>query len=215
MLFYAGLLQNKAGDHEAAIATHRRALDLAEERDEPRATTRNAYALYLLAGQRGRNAEALAWAYESFAAAERSGERDRQAKAMEAIGLTLFDLGDLDGARLAQEQVRRLADPGDQAQQARQAQQEGVLYEAEDRLSLARDAFARSFALAEATGNERLQRDNHINLATVAISLGDNETARTHLATLELRASLQIPGRPFSAQRRHSSGGKACTRARL
>jgi tetratricopeptide (TPR) repeat protein len=185
VLFYAGLVQNKAGDREAAIATHRRALALAEERDEPRATTRNAYALYLQAGQRGRTAEALAWAYESFAAAQRSGERDRQTKAMEAIGLALFDLGDLDGARLAQEQVRSIADPGDRILQARLAQQEGVLYEAENRLSLARDAFDRSFELAEATGNERLQRDNHINLATVAISLGDNQAAREHLTTLE------------------------------
>ena len=85
VLFYAGLVQSKAGDREAAIATHRRALALAEERDEPRATTRNAYALYLMAGQRGRTAEALAWASESFAAAERSGERDRQVKAVSAL----------------------------------------------------------------------------------------------------------------------------------
>jgi tetratricopeptide (TPR) repeat protein len=185
VLFYAALVQNKAGDREGSIATHRRALAMAEERDEPRAVTRNAFALYLRADERGKYAESLPMAYHSFAAAERSGERDRQLKAMEAIGLALFSLGDLDGARMAQDQVRNLAVPDDLVQQARLAQQEGVLYEAENRMSLAHAAFARSFELARAAGHERLQRDNHVNLAAVAISLGDHAEAREHLAALE------------------------------
>lgn len=186
VLFYVGLVQNDAGERDATIATHWRALDLARARDEPRAEARNAFALYWHASARGEYADALARAHEAFIAAQRSGEREWQFKAMEGLGLVLFHLGDLDGARFVQEQLRRIPDAGNEELQARLAQQEGVLYEANGRLELARDAFARSLEKAERAGVIRLQCSNRLNLAAVSIELNKREEARRHLAALEL-----------------------------
>lgn len=187
ILSYVGRLQRKAGEAEAARATHARALELAQRLDEPRGIARNAYRLALAAWRDDEYATALAHAYEALAASQRAGERDQECDALDAIGIALFDLGDLAGARLAQDRLRELAGAGsaagggDLARLARVAHQDGMLYEAEDRMALARDAFTRSLELARTTGHVRLQRDNLINLASVAISLGDAAAARQHL----------------------------------
>jgi hypothetical protein len=200
ILSYVGRLQKKTDGREAARATHARALALARQLDEPRGIARNAFRLALDAWQDDEYTTALAHAYEALAASQRAGERDQECDALDAIGIALFDLGDLSGARLAQERLRALAGAGpggagdgsgagggagagagDRPRLARVAHQEGMLYEAEDRMALARDAFARSLDLARAAGNVRLQRDNLINLASVGISLGDAAAARQHL----------------------------------
>jgi tetratricopeptide (TPR) repeat protein len=185
ILSYLGRVQKKAGEHEAAHATHVQALDLAHRLDEPRGIARNAYRLALDAWNDDEYAQALALGYEALAAGERSGERDQQCDALGAIGVTLFDLGDLAGARLAQEHLRGLARPDDPARLARMTQQEGLVYEAEDRMALARDAFGRALDHARAASHARLQRDNLINLASVAISLGDAAAARAHLDAIQ------------------------------
>ena len=186
VLYYLGKLQRDAGD-PAAQATHRHALDIAHRRGDLHGVARNAFMLHVHAWHQGAYATALSHAYESFAAARRAGNRTGQSLAMEAIALVLFNLGDVEGTRRALTHVRRIADPGDKPLQSRILQAEALVYEAEQRLAMAYDAYARALAMAEAAGSERLQRHNLLNLASVSIDRGDSAAARRHLDALHAR----------------------------
>jgi tetratricopeptide (TPR) repeat protein len=183
VLHYLGRLQRDAGA-AAAVATHQRAVDIAHRHHDLHGVMRNAFSLYDHAWRRGEYAAALPRAYESFAAARSIGDRAGESRAVEAIALVLFDLGDLEGTRRALAHLRRIGDPGDQALQSRILQEQGAVYEAEERLALARDAYTRALALAEAAGSKPLRRDNLLNLASVSIDLGDSAAARQHLAAI-------------------------------
>jgi tetratricopeptide (TPR) repeat protein len=183
VLYYLGRWQRDIGD-DAALATHERALDIARRHDDLDGVARNALGLNILAWRRGDYAAALPPAYESFAAARRAGDRAGQSRAMEAIAVVLFGLGDLEGTRRALAQLLRIGDPGDLALQSRTVQKQAMVYEAEERLSMARDAFAQALSLAGTAGDEKLQRHNLLNLVAVNLALGDSAAAQRHLDTL-------------------------------
>jgi tetratricopeptide (TPR) repeat protein len=158
-----------------------RAVALHRERGDLRALARSQYALFFSAWAGSDYLQAFAAARDSYDSALAGGDPALAGQALEGLFTSLYDIGDLDGARAVLARLEPLATGPDRAAAMRYWTNAAVLRMAEGRWHLAGAAL--DTAVRSLTGKEtpRSLRTIHVNLAEVHLELGDLARARQDL----------------------------------
>ena len=191
----AAAVHQQRGEVEEAERAYRRDLELSRAAGDHRRAADNLYRLFYLTFGRTTHREAYLLASESLQEATKAQNRDLQALAAQALFTSLFEVGELQGARSSLEAARELIDAEDRDAQASFQNNLGAVLVAEGRLALARRSFEQARELAAGSTPEFL-RAVHLNLAEVDLLLGDVEGAARRLS--EYSKHLE-PGRPAPA----------------
>ncbi len=178
----AGDMELWRGNRKRAKADYERALKLAPSSEGRRSTAAAAYGLFYLAWEEIDYRRALRFAITSFRAAEEARDGDLQLQAAVAIYTVLVELGDLTGARRAQERALELCGGRQEAGLAHLLLNEGTLRLEEGRMALSREASMRALAIAGKRKNARFYRFAHLDIVEASLALGDLTTAEQHLA---------------------------------
>lgn len=176
----AGAVHQQRGEIEEAERAYRRDLELSRAAGDHRRVADNLYRLFYLSWGSASYRETYLLASESVQEAARSQDPKIQAGAAQALFTSLYEIGDLEGARQALETARELIDREDRAARANLLNNLGAVLAAEGRLLLARRRFEQALELGDGLTKEQL-RGLHLNLAEVHLDLGDVEGAARHL----------------------------------
>lgn len=191
----AAAVHQQRGEVEEAERAYRRDLELSRAAGDHRRAADNLYRLFYLTFGRTTHREAYLLASESLQEATKAQNRDLQALAAQALFTSLFEVGDLQGARSSLEAARELIDAEDRDAQASFQNNLGAVLVAEGRLALARRSFEQALELAAGSTPEFL-RAVHLNLTEVDLLLGDVEGAARRLSDYSQHLE---PGRPAPA----------------
>ena len=176
----AAAVHQQRGEVEEAERAYRRDLALSRAAGDARRVADNLYRLFYLTWGRASHRETFLLASEALQEATKAQNRELQAVAAQALYTSLYEVGDLQGARKALETARELIDGEDRAAQASLLSNLGTVLAAEDRPALARRHFEQALELGDSLTKELL-RGVHLNLSEVHLDLGDIERAAHHL----------------------------------
>lgn len=189
-------IHRQRGEPVPALAAGRRELALRRRSGEHARASGVAYELFYDAWAAADYAAALGFARESLVDAERSAERAVEARALQALVMVLYEIGDLERARRALAEAARRVAPEDRADRARLLVYGGLVELNRGRPALARDAFERALALA-AESDEPVARvflrSTHLNLVKTHLELGALDHAEEHLTAAEANAEPGVP----------------------
>lgn len=170
------------GDTQQGLALAREAVERAQ--GQPPAVRASAWVeLMHLLGRAGRNDEVLPVADAALAAAREAGDMAQEAVALNQLGMTTFDLGDLEAAighyEAALRLHRALARPDNEGGTLANL---GFAHFALGESDAARDLLERAAALCQQVGQLQNLGIVEINLGIVAINLGDADGAEAWAA---------------------------------
>ncbi|MEA2560293.1 MAG: hypothetical protein QOH06_1797 [Acidobacteriota bacterium] len=189
----AAAVHQQRGEIEEAERAYRRDLALSRSAGDHRRVADNLYRLFYLTWGRASHRETFLLASEALQEATKAQNRELQALAAQALYTSLYEVGDLQGARKALETARELIGEEDRAAQASLLSNLGTVLFAEGRLALARRNFERALELGS---TPEFLRGVHLNLTEVHLVLGDLQGAAHHLQ----QASIDLePGQPVPA----------------
>jgi tetratricopeptide (TPR) repeat protein len=203
VLALAARTHSAAKRDELSRASYERCVTTARASGDDSSLADCLFALFHAAWHASKYGEAMRLAEEAVGAAKRDGDRDLQRVVASAMYSSLYSIGDLDAAEAALDMYAANVRPDDRKELAHLAYNRGALYVDRKQYALARDALAEALALATPdsrtprtaaglNGDEpgrssrpaferRFFRSAHINLAIVALELGDLATAENEL----------------------------------
>jgi tetratricopeptide (TPR) repeat protein len=187
----AGLLRLAAriywqrGKPDLAAAASRRELFLHREAGDHARAADSAYSLFYFAWGKDSYGEALDFARQSFEEAEKAADRKLEARALQALQMAVYEVGDLDRARGLLEAAAALVGPEERSDRARLQVYEGLLRLNTGRAALARDAFEQGLRWAAGSEDRAFFRSTHLNLVKTNLTLGDVERAARHLESAQ------------------------------
>lgn len=189
-------IRRQRGEPALALVAGRRELELRRRNGEHARASGASYELFYDAWAAADYGAALGFARDSLVDAERSADRAVEARALQALVMVLYEIGDLERARRVLAEAARRVAPEERADRARLLVYEGLVQLNSGRAALARDAFDRALALA-AESDEPVARvflrSTHLNLVKAHLELGVLERAEAHLAAAEANAEPGIP----------------------
>jgi len=199
----AAAVHQQRGEIEEAERAYRRDLALSRSAGDHRRVADNLYRLFYLTSGRASHRENFLLASEALQEATKAQNRELQALAAHALFASLFEVGDLQGARKALEAARELIDEEDRNAQASLFNNLGAVLFAEGRPALARRNFERALELGAGSTPELL-RAIHLNLTEVHLVLGDVEGAARRLSqySKHLEPGLPVPASFYSYRAR-------------
>lgn len=167
------------GELAQAERAFRRDLALARAAGDAKGMARPLYGLFYLAWSGSRYREGLRHVTESFAQAEKAGDRETQARAAEGLFTVLYEVGDREGARRALEMAASLTEQQGPAERARFLVNEGLLLKAEGRPALG--ALRIEQALEAGSDDARTLRSAHLDLVEAYLDAGRVDEAERHM----------------------------------
>ncbi|MFP5288292.1 MAG: CHAT domain-containing protein, partial [Thermoanaerobaculia bacterium] len=190
----AAAVHQQRGEVEEAERAYRRDLAVSRAAGDSRRAADNLYRLFYLTWGRASHRETFLLASEALQEATKAQNRELQALAAHALFASLFEVGDLPGARNALETARELIGADDRAAQASFLNNLGTVLFAEGRLALARSRFEQALE-QEAGLTKEFLRGVHLNLTEVHLALGDAGRAAHHvgLAWKHLEPGQPVP----------------------
>ncbi|MFL6198645.1 MAG: CHAT domain-containing protein [Thermoanaerobaculia bacterium] len=191
----AAAVHQQRGEIDEAERGYRRDLALSRAAGDHRRVADNLYRLFYLTWGRASYRETYLLASEALQEATQAQNRDLQALAAQALFTSLFEVGDLQGARKTLEAARELIDEKDRSAQASFLNSLGAVLVAEGRLALARRSFEQALDLGAGSTPELL-RAVHLNLTEVHLLLGDVQGAAHRLSQYSKHLE---PGQPVPA----------------
>jgi hypothetical protein len=175
-----GLVDQKRGDAEAAERAYRRDLAVCRAAGDHGRAADVLYRLFLLSWRRSSYRQTFLIASEAVQEATRAGDREREARADQALYTSLFEVGDLAGARQALEMADGLIPERERGERARFLNNRGTVLAAERRLGLARHDFEQALSLG-AGDDAELSRAVLQDLTEASLESGDAERAALYL----------------------------------
>ncbi|HEY2294046.1 MAG TPA: CHAT domain-containing protein [Thermoanaerobaculia bacterium] len=175
-----GLVDQRRGEAGAAERAYRRDLAICRAAGDHGRAADALYRLFNLSWHRSSYRETFLIASEAVQEASRAGDRAREARAAEALYTSLFEVGDLAGARQALERADGLIPEQERGERARFLNNRGTVLAAERRLGLARHDFEQALSLG--AGNEpEFSRGVLMDLTEVSLEGDDVERADLYL----------------------------------
>ena len=153
-----GLVDQKRGDAEAAERAYRRDLAVCRAAGDHGRAADVLYRLFLLSWRRSSYRQTFLIASEAVQEATKAGDREREARADQALYTSLFEVGDLAGARRALEMADGLIPEGDRAERTHFLNNRGTVLAAERLFGLARHDFEQALSLGAGNDAELLPR---------------------------------------------------------
>jgi tetratricopeptide (TPR) repeat protein len=175
-----GLVDQKRGEAEAAERAYRRDLAVCRAAGDHGRAADVLYRLFLLSWRRSSYRQTFLIASEAVQEATRAGDREREARADQALYTSLFEVGDLAGARQALEMADGLIPERERGERARFLNNRGTVLAAERRLGLARHDFEQALSLG-AGDDAELSRAVLQDLTEASLESGDAERAALYL----------------------------------
>lgn len=177
-----GLVDQQRGDAEAAERAYRRDLAVCRAAGDHGRAADALYRLFNLSWGRSSSSyrQNFLFASEAVQEAVRAGDGEREARATEALYTSLFEVGDLAGARQALERADGLIPERERGARAHFLNNRGTVLAAERRLGLARHDFEQALRLG--AGNDvNFSRGVLLDLTEVSLLNGDVERADLYL----------------------------------
>jgi tetratricopeptide (TPR) repeat protein len=175
-----GLVDQQRGDAAAAERAYRRDLAVCRAAGDHGRAADALYRLFLLSWPGSGYRQTFLIASEAVQEAARAGDGEREARAAQALYTSLFEVGDLAGARQALERADGLIPERERGERARFLNNRGTVLAAERRLGLARRDFEQALSLG--AGNEaEFSRGVLLDLTEVSLENGDAGRADLYL----------------------------------
>jgi tetratricopeptide (TPR) repeat protein len=175
-----GLVDQRRGETEAAERSYRRDLAVCRAAGDHGRASDVLYRLFNLSWHRSNYRQTFLFASEAVEEAARAGDREREARAAQGLYTSLFEVGDLAGARQALETADGLIPEQERGERARFLNNRGTVLAAERRLGLARHDFEQALSL-DAGNDPELSRGVFLDLTEVSLEGGDVERAALYL----------------------------------
>ncbi len=172
-----GIVDQQRGEAEAAERAYRRDLAVCRAAGDHGRAADALYRLFNLSWHRSSYRQTFLVASEAVEEAARSGDHEREARADQALYTSLFEVGDLAGARQALERADGLIPERERGERARFLNNRGTVLAAEHRLGLARHDFEQALSLG--AGNDACWV--LLDLTEVSLEDGDAERAALYL----------------------------------
>lgn len=175
-----GLVDQRRGEAEAAKRAYRQDLAVCRAAGDHGRAADALYRLFNLSWHRSSYRQTFLIASEAVQEAARAGDREREARAAQALYTSLFEVGDLAGARQALERADGLIPEQERGERARFLNNRGTVLAAERRLGLARHDFEQALSLG--AGNDaEFSRGVLMDLTEVSLDGDDVERAALYL----------------------------------
>jgi tetratricopeptide (TPR) repeat protein len=175
-----GTIDQRRGEAEAAERAYRRDLAVCRAGGDHGRAADVLYRLFLLSWGHSSNRQTFLIASEAVQEAARAGDREREARAAQALYTSLFEVGDLAGARQALEMADGLIPERERGERAHFLNNRGTVLAAEHRLGLARRDFEQALRL-DAGNDAEFSRGILMDLTEVSLEGHDVEPAALYL----------------------------------
>ncbi len=187
-----GAVDQQRGEAAAAEQAYRRDLAVCRAAGDHGRASDVLYRLFLLSWRHSSYRQTFLIASEAVQEAAKAGDRERKVRADQALYTSLFEVGDLAGARQALERVDGLIPEQDRVERAHFLNNRGTVLAAEHRLGLARHDFEQALSLG-AGHDAELSCWVLLDLTEVSLEGGDVGRAALYLK----RAGEHLePGKP-------------------
>jgi tetratricopeptide (TPR) repeat protein len=177
-----GLVREQQRDDAQATSAYLKAVDVHRGAGDARKTSDALYRLFHVSWRASAYRDAFAYATRAFEEAAKVDDRALQLLSLEALFTALYEIGDIDSARLILSKTEGVLAPEDHLERARLLMNRGVLFLAESRPALARAALDAALRLSTSSDNVFLIR-LRFNLAEAALLMGNFQDAERHLTT--------------------------------
>jgi tetratricopeptide (TPR) repeat protein len=175
-----GIFDQQRGETAAAEQDYRRDLAVCRAAGDHGRAADVLYRLFLLSWRRFTYRQTFLIASEAVQEATEAGDREREARSDQALYTSLFEVGDLAGARQALDMADGLIPERARADRAHFLNNRGTVLTAEHRFGLARHDFEQALSLD--TGSEaEFSRGILMDLTEVSLDNGDAEGAARYL----------------------------------
>jgi tetratricopeptide (TPR) repeat protein len=175
-----GLVDQRRGEAEAAERAYRRDLAVCRAAGDHGRAADALYRLFLLSWRHSTYRQTFLIASEAVQEAARAGDREREARADQALYTSLFEVGDLAGARQALERADGLIPERERIERAHFLNNRGTVLAAEHRLGLARHDFEQALSL-DAGNDAEFSYEILFDLTEVSLEGGDVDPAALYL----------------------------------
>ncbi len=175
-----GTVDQQRGDAAAAERAYRRDVAVCRAAGDHGRAADSLYRLFFLSWPRATYRENFLIASDAVQEAAKAGDREREARADQALYTTLFEVGDLAGARQALERADGLIPEQARGERAHFLNNRGTVLAAERRLGLARHDFEQALSL-DAGNDAEFSRQILLDLTEVSLEGGDAERAALYL----------------------------------
>jgi hypothetical protein len=186
-----GTIDQGRGEAAAAEQAYRRDVAVCRAAGDHVRAAAALYRLFLLSWPHSGYRQTFLFASDAVQEAAKAGDREWEARADQALYTSLYEVGDLAGARQALERVDGLIPEQDRVERAHFLNNRGTVLAAERRLGLARHDFEQALRL-DAGKDPEFSRGILMDLTEV--SLEENEAERAALYLTQALAHLE-PGR--------------------
>ncbi|HEY0553539.1 MAG TPA: hypothetical protein VGG20_04690, partial [Thermoanaerobaculia bacterium] len=175
-----GTIDQQRGEAAAAERAYRRDLAVCRAAGDHGRASDVLYRLFFLSWGHSSNRQTFLIASEAVQEAARAGDPKREARAAQALYTSLFEVGDLAGARQALEMADGLIPERERGERAHFLNNRGTVLAAEHRLGLARHDFEQALSLG--SGNDaEFSRGLFMDLTEVSLEGDDAERAALYL----------------------------------
>ncbi len=175
-----GTIDQQRGEAEAAERAYRRDLAVCRAAGDHGRAADVLYRLFFLSWGHSSYRQNFLFASEAVQEAARAGDREREARAAQALYTSLFEVGDLAGARQALEMADGLIPERERGERAHFLNNRGTVLAAEHRLGLARHDFEQALRL-DAGKDAEFSRGILMDLTEVSLEGHDVEPAALYL----------------------------------
>ena len=175
-----GTVDQQRGDAVAAERAYRRDVAVCRAAGDHGRAADALYRLFFLSWPRATYRENFLIASDAVQEAAKAGDPEREARADQALYTSLYEVGDLAGARQALERVDGLIPEQERAERAHFLNNRGTVLAAERRLGLARHDFEQALRLDDGKDPE-FSRSILMDLTEVSLERGEAERAARYL----------------------------------
>jgi tetratricopeptide (TPR) repeat protein len=175
-----GTIDQQRGEAEAAERAYRRDLAVCRAAGDHGRASDVLYRLFLLSWGRSSYRQTFLIASEAAAEAARARDPEREARTDQALYTSLFEVGDLAGARQALERADGLIPERERGERAHFLNNRGTVLAAEHRLGLARHDFEQALRL-DAGKDAEFSRGIFMDLTEVSLEGDDAGRAALYL----------------------------------
>jgi tetratricopeptide (TPR) repeat protein len=206
------------GEAQGAREAGLRELELRRRLGQHDEAADSAYALFYYGWASADYRAALQAARESLEEASQAGDGALVLRALQALQVVLYEVGDLERARAILQEATARAGPEEPHARARLMVYDGLILLNTSRPFLARDAFERALELATSLDEDAFFRSTHLNLVKANLELGEVDRAERHLGEAwahadpqgrRLAALLYYRARLLHARGRHAEAAEA------
>jgi tetratricopeptide (TPR) repeat protein len=175
-----GTIDQERGEAAAAEQAYRRDVAVCRAAGDHSRAASAFYRLFLLSWPHSSYRQTFLFASDAVQEAAKAGDREWEARADQALYTSLFEVGDLAGARQALERADGLIPEQDRVERAHFLNNRGTVLAAERRLGLARHDFEQALRL-DAGNDSEFSRQILMDLTEVSLEGGEAERAARYM----------------------------------